>query len=646
MASSDRTAEIWSTRLQRELLALTSVEDDKDHIETLPDFIKVTNHELDIAKAVCTVSFEIEVEYEEKEEGETEESAEKEGEAELKKDHVSVTLDASLPTKADGTVDASPSSYPFQKPTAVLKSGAHLFPDGSTVSDGDFVEIDCDWTPSLHLNDAILNVALKMRESIRRGEPYSKAAPPKTSTSGAASSFVADNVLPNTKKLSAFFSSLKSPSGFSMASITDDSGAATGPSPSAAAGAARSLKGPSRTSIIASSKPKPTPDNLKIGDVIDLSDDPWNRCAGMYSCKAIRRPAFMEKAMGEAATSQKPKPGEFPGEDENEVPSGSGNYMKLQSGGIAKVASSGFAGAKSMFGSFTQSAKSVLEESFLMITDELIIELRSNKLNIGSGTVTFSLPIAMLAKLKFRRQESLSLFFKEAPDDPLIFMCPQSASAVQEIQAVLKRHGVKGKHTNAATQRAIQMALALVAEIQTKEKSLVNGPTVEKVDEIMDLYRQAAEKFEVAGDPRHEEVMSHMHKFLAKPLVMSILDGSYGIINKKKAGSTNVPEGEVLETARYDDDDHDDEDGGAARSNAETPKTKFKGSVEAAIDHADAILEEAKQDLMNMDTDLEQMLSSEEPSTPEPKSDDRDAVAELDAMLSAADKELEDIMAS
>eukprot|EP00957_Ditylum_brightwellii_P110636 8438209-Ditylum_brightwellii.AAC.1 len=69
MVVSDRTAEIWSTRLQCKLLALTSVEDDKDHIETLPSFIKVTDHKLDITKAVCKISFDIKVEYEEKAEG-------------------------------------------------------------------------------------------------------------------------------------------------------------------------------------------------------------------------------------------------------------------------------------------------------------------------------------------------------------------------------------------------------------------------------------------------------------------------------------------------------------------------------------------------------------------------------------------------
>ena len=121
-----------------------------------------------------------------------------------------------------------------------------------------------------------------------------------------------------------------------------------------------------------------------------------------------------------------------------------------------------------MLQNIAASTRGLLEESFLMITESHIIEMRSNKLNLSTGTVTFAIPIEMMAKLKFRRQESVSLFFKLAPDDPLIYMCPDSADCVHQIQAVLKRHGVKGKHTNAATHRAINQALHLVQEIQTK----------------------------------------------------------------------------------------------------------------------------------------------------------------------------------
>ena len=42
-----------------------------------------------------------------------------------------------------------------------------------------------------------------------------------------------------------------------------------------------------------------------------------------------------------------------------------------------------------MFSRFAQSAKSVMEESFLMITDKAIVEFKANRLNVGSGTGRF-----------------------------------------------------------------------------------------------------------------------------------------------------------------------------------------------------------------------------------------------------------------
>ena len=39
-----------------------------------------------------------------------------------------------------------------------------------------------------------------------------------------------------------------------------------------------------------------------------------------------------------------------------------------------------------MFSRFAGAAKSAMEETFLMITDKCIIEFKSSRLNIGSGT--------------------------------------------------------------------------------------------------------------------------------------------------------------------------------------------------------------------------------------------------------------------
>lgn len=291
-----------------------------------------------------------------------------------------------------------------------------------------------------------------------------------------------------------------------------------------------------------------------------------------------------------------------------------------------------------MFRNFTRSAKGVLEESFIMITESHIIEMKSSKLNLSMGTVTFAIPIELMAKLKFRRQESISLFFKSAPNDPLIYMCPDSADAVHQIQAVLKRHGVKGKHTNAAAHRAIGEALQLVQEIQTKELALRHDPTVERVNEIMDLYRQAAERFEAAGDVRHEEVVTHMRKFLALPVTMSILDGSYKKVETDDKPNSKSGEGEVIEPVKGASEEEDD--GGAS-------KEKDK-AFEANMDD---ILKEAKADMENFkldddDDDDPSHGSDELPKEPTQSAEELvdDAFADLDAMLSEADKELAELM--
>ena len=38
-----------------------------------------------------------------------------------------------------------------------------------------------------------------------------------------------------------------------------------------------------------------------IGDEINLSDEPWSQCIGMYTCKSIKRPAFVEDAIANAS---------------------------------------------------------------------------------------------------------------------------------------------------------------------------------------------------------------------------------------------------------------------------------------------------------------------------------------------------------
>jgi hypothetical protein len=279
--------------------------------------------------------------------------------------------------------------------------------------------------------------------------------------------------------------------------------------------------------------------------------------------------------------------------------------------------------------------------------------------------VTFAIKIDNMAKLKFRREESLSLFFKAATDDPLVYMCLDSALAVQDIQNVLKSHGVKGKHTNAATQRAVQMALNMVQLIQQKEAELIDNPNVDRVNEIMDLYRQAAEKFEQAGDPRHTEVMAHMKRFLNQAFTTSILDGSFvtpeSVVpaSPEKADAKPVPVGEILEQPSYnlsnDEDDDDDDDivntsvSSHGTNNSEPPATPDKLN-DSTMQHVEDMFEEAKRDMGDLglgDDDINNILNSPDAKSVSQNDDDNDdTFAELDAMLSDADAELNELLAS
>jgi len=572
--------EIWSMRCQRELLALTE-EGEKKDIGILPPFIEVQDTSLDIAKGHCTVSFAVTVEGVEcgdrekvtvsadkidsqlgekeedtleavsseeekaKDEDQEEKSSDEdkknenesdvatdssevaevdtEAEAEQNEDEekfkvrVVITMDASL-TRRHASFNAS-RSYPFFKPSAFVSSGASHLPSSTNIKDGDEIQIDCDWTPSLHLNDAALNIALKVKESIKRGEPCLKVV--RKERDESIMDEVAADFSAGATKVASFFSDLKT----KASAVAEELDHAVGNNNANSEGNREktSMKRPNfkpkrfrkkdqnaedvETKVV-------TDENVAIGDEINLAMNPWNAAVGLYPCNAIRRPEFVVQSM---------------------------SVVNLKS---TKVAGAGLSGAGSMFRSFTKSAKSLVEESFLMLTDELILEIRCNKFSVANAIVSFAIPVSHLAKLKFRREESISLFFKQAPEDPIIYMCASSADAVKQIQSTLKRHGVKGKHTNATMVKAVQIAIQMIEDIKVMEVDLEESPSHEKVSVIMDLYRQAAEKFELAGDARHEEVMSHMRDFLAKPFVASILDGSFEV---KQAASVNQSQDNEVE---------------------------------------------------------------------------------------------------
>jgi len=406
--------EIWSTRLQREILALESSDDESKKIEILPPFIKAIAHKLSIEGGIAKIEFRIDVELseeadatsgaaeavEKKEEGgdsdenaanvdtdgespdkdtsESDDAIKTETEVVNEEDktdlYVVLVLDASLYWKPDSTTarSSSPQCYPFVKPIAVIKSGSNLFSAASTICDGDEVDIDLDWTPSIHLSDAATNVALKIRECVKRGEPLHPAKKDDDVEEGGISGSLLreareakESLLETKKAMGAIFSSglssLSAKSQFASKSMTKglfslgeslttfaEAGASStrgddgevkvasreevcpkeeahnvvndiksmtkgifslGESlTSFAEVGTKSKRGDHGEEEVASREIPPkgkaqkvVKDIPDIGDEIDLSEEPWSQCIGMYTCKAIKRPAFVEDAIAIAS---------------------------------------------------------------------------------------------------------------------------------------------------------------------------------------------------------------------------------------------------------------------------------------------------------------------------------------------------------
>ena len=319
LTGEQKNAEIWSTRLQRELLALTtdnvSTETKTEMTAVLPDFCSVKEHSLDIERGNCTLTCLIDLPKASSSEA-------------TSPDPITLSFDVSLQKKADGSVDTTAVSFPFLKPMAILTAGSGNFPAGSTIKDGECIEVELDWTPSLHLSDAVLNVALKIKESLSQGEPMHAVE----IGSGQKSELVND-AMTKAKKLGSSFS-------MSIRNLASKGGEKGDKKKS------RRLLGRKKSST---PRPKATASEVRIGDEINMLEAPWVDCQGVYSCKAIRRPKFAEEAI-KAAESKEKKKQDTDGEqvrsgiaslldegNQEPIPEAFGDYMRLQAGTVSQV---------------------------------------------------------------------------------------------------------------------------------------------------------------------------------------------------------------------------------------------------------------------------------------------------------------------
>lgn len=256
-------------------------------------------------------------------------------------------------------------------------------------------------------------------------------------------------------------------------------------------------------------------------------------------------------------------------------------------------------------------------------------------------TVAFVSSVDDLYKMALRQQELIALFFKSAPNDPMIYKCRESNDVSQLIRA--------SKGSGMVRREATHKALHLIQEIQAQERALVYQPSWERVNEITTLYEMAAQQFVIAEDARHKEVVEHKMRFLALPLVINILNGTFHGPTAQPKREPEILEGSSKEYDGYAiyrrDSDEISAISGSWEELGKREDTAFNASV-------DDILFEARQDFEhltvsegNHDFFARDGVADGATSGVTDGATDGDILfADLDAMMNAADKELEEIL--
>jgi hypothetical protein len=112
-----------------------------------------------------------------------------------------------------------------------------------------------------------------------------------------------------------------------------------------------------------------------------------------------------------------------------------------------------------------------------------------------------------------------------------MFAMPRAAECVEAIQASLQVKGVVGRRTSQAALNHVTRATACLDEAQRREAALLGEGgeemSIEKVQEVCDLYKHAIEKFATISTDENKqktsEAITLLQSFLSHPEVQDLL---------------------------------------------------------------------------------------------------------------------------
>ena len=200
-----------------------------------------------------------------------------------------------------------------------------------------------------------------------------------------------------------------------------------------------------------------------------------------------------------------------------------------------------------------------------------------------------------LFKINIKKTGKPVLRIQFKSDATLCYYMPKAVECVAFIKQQMASLGVQGTVTKGKTNaRAIESAQAFFDQFFLIEKRFTLTPRVDLVRDVMDLLREATERFSEASDERYLSVVQQTKSFLARPDVDALLRRAWAEEDSKGAPA-------VAKGASYDSEEEASHN--SAFSSSSSNDNKKESSSSSSIGKAregssDSINDDVSRDLL------------------------------------------------
>ena len=172
-------------------------------------------------------------------------------------------------------------------------------------------------------------------------------------------------------------------------------------------------------------------------------------------------------------------------------------------------------------------AASSSRERYLLCSRAQIVELSTVDQEYMSRVMQVY-DLVSLFKINIKKTGNPVLRIQFKSDAALCYYMPKAVECVAFIKQQMASIGVEGTVTRGkANARAIESAQAFYEQFFLIEKQFTRSPRVDLVRDVMDLLREATERFSEACDERYLAVLQQIKAFLARPEVDSLLQQTW-----------------------------------------------------------------------------------------------------------------------